>query len=127
MPPSVVGVTFSAVGTSLPNLIASMVAANQGLGNMAVSNAFGSNTFNICVGLGLPWALFVATANHGAPYHTLPAEGIVDSVLILIGALVFFFALLVSTGFVLYRWHGFLFIALYVAYLVYAIGKVYLA
>jgi hypothetical protein len=35
--------------------------------------------------------------------------------------------LLVSTGFVLYRWHGFLFIALYLAYLAHAISNVYLA
>ena len=35
LPTSVVGITFSAIGTSLPNLIASMVAAHQNLGNMA--------------------------------------------------------------------------------------------
>ena len=127
LPTSVVGITFSAVGTSLPNLIASMVAANQGLGNMAVSNAFGSNTFNICMGLGLPWALYVASLGEGQVYHSLPDAGIVDSVLILIGSLIFFLGLLVSTGFVLYRWHGYLFICMYVAYLCYAIGKVYLA
>ena len=49
------GLTFTAIGTSLPNLFASVLVAKQGLGNMAVSNAFGSNTFNIFVALGFPW------------------------------------------------------------------------
>jgi len=46
IPDAVVGVTVSAAGTSLPNYVASKVAAQNGFGNMAVSNAFGSNTFN---------------------------------------------------------------------------------
>lgn len=52
IPDAVVGVTVSAAGTSLPNYVASAVAARNGFGNMAVSNAFGSNTFNIMIGLG---------------------------------------------------------------------------
>ena len=50
-----VGLTFTAAGTSLPNLFASLIVAKQGLGNMSVSNAFGSNTFNIFIALALPW------------------------------------------------------------------------
>ena len=49
IPDAVIGVTVSAAGTSLPNYVASKVAAEKGSGNMAVSNAFGSNTFNIMV------------------------------------------------------------------------------
>jgi sodium/potassium/calcium exchanger 4 len=94
-------------------------------GAQAISNAFGSNTFNIFVGLGLPWAAYVATAGGGS-YHALPDEGIVDSVAILIGTLVFFVGLLFANDFVLYPRHGYLFIAMYAAYLVYAVGKVYL-
>ena len=41
IPDAVVGVTVSAAGTSLPNYVASKVAAQNGFGNMAVSNAFG--------------------------------------------------------------------------------------
>jgi Ca2+/Na+ antiporter len=50
-----VGLTFTAAGTSLPNLFASLIVAKQGLGNMSVSNAFGSNTFNVFIALALPW------------------------------------------------------------------------
>ena len=53
----VMGITFSAAGTSFPNVFASMLVARQGLGNAAISNALGGNVFNIFVGLGLPWFL----------------------------------------------------------------------
>ena len=51
------GLTVTAAGTSLPNLFASLIVAKQGLGNMSVSNAFGSNTFNIFVALAFPWSV----------------------------------------------------------------------
>lgn len=92
---------------------------------MAVSNAFGSNTFNIMVGLGLPWVLYIAS-NGFVPYHQLHDEGITASVIILGTVLAIFVVLVVPTGLVLYKWHGILFIILYIAYLAYAIGQVYL-
>ena len=51
IPEDVMGLTIAAAGTSLPNLFASLIVAKQGLGNMSVSNAFGSNTFNIFIAL----------------------------------------------------------------------------
>ena len=77
------GVTVSAAGTSLPNYVASKVAAQNGFGNMAVSNAFGSNTFNIMIGLGMPWVLYTSFGTHFKPYHGLRNEGIVESVIIM--------------------------------------------
>jgi Ca2+/Na+ antiporter len=59
----VMGLTLTAAGTSLPNLFASIIVAKQGLGNMSVSNAFGSNTFNIFIALALPW--FIGSIIHG--------------------------------------------------------------
>lgn len=125
IPDAVVGVTVSAAGTSLPNYVASKVAAQKGFGNMAVSNAFGSNTFNIMIGLGLPWVLYIASTGL-QPYHGLRDNGITTSVIILGTVLALFIVLVVPTGFVLYRWHGMLFIVLYIAYLAFAIGQVYL-
>lgn len=91
---------------------------------MAVSNAFGSNTFNIMVGLGLPWLLYIATTGF-RPYHALHDDGITMSVIILGTVLAIFVVLVVPTGFILYRWHGVLFVLLYITYLLYAIGQVY--
>ena len=44
------GLTFIAAGTSMPDLITSVVVARQGLGDMAVSSSIGSNIFDVTVG-----------------------------------------------------------------------------
>jgi len=92
---------------------------------MAVSNAFGSNTFNIMVGLGVPWLLYTSFGTGFKPYHGLRDEGITQSVIILAAVLAVFVVLVVPTKFILYRWHGVLFIVLYIMYLAFAIGQVY--
>jgi len=127
IPDAVVGVTVSAAGTSLPNYVASKVAAQNGFGNQAVSNAFGSNTFNIMVGLGLPWLLYTSFGTGFEPYHGLRNEGILQSIIILAVVLLIFVLLMLQTGFVIRKWHGTLFICMYVAYLSLAIGQVYLS
>lgn len=115
------GVTVSAAGTSLPVLVASQAAAAQGLGNMAVSNAFGANTFNILIGLGLPWALYCGFA--GEKYHGLRDDGITVSTLILAAVLLAFIVLIIASNFVLYRWHAYVFIIIYTAYLAYVVAQ----
>eukprot|EP00977_Amphora_coffeiformis_P006802 scaffold1488_cov141-Amphora_coffeaeformis.AAC.11 len=126
IPDAVVGVTVSAAGTSLPNYVASAVAARNGLGNCAVSNAFGSNTFNIMIGLGLPWVIYTSFGTSFKPYHGLRDEGIGESVVIMGSVCLLFLVLMIPSGFVLHKWHGWVFIVIYVAYLAYAIGKVYI-
>ena len=49
VPDSVMGLTFLAVGTSVPEVVSSLIVARQGKGSMAVSNSIGSNTFDILV------------------------------------------------------------------------------
>ena len=51
--PLVIGLTVVAYGTSMPELVVSTKAALQGQGDIAVGNAVGSNSFNICIILGL--------------------------------------------------------------------------
>ena len=96
--------------------------AKRGLGNMAVSNALGSNSFNIYIGLGLPWLIYTAVVG---PYHALPADDIVGPVLVLVVTLLGFLVLLACTGFTLRRGHGVVFLALYLAFLVWAVAKEY--
>jgi len=52
MPESVVGLTVMAVGTSLPELAASLAAAHKGQGDIVLGNVVGSNIFNILCILG---------------------------------------------------------------------------
>ena len=58
IPPAITAITFVALGTSLPDTFASMVAATQDkYADSAVSNVTGSNSVNVLLGLGLPWVI----------------------------------------------------------------------
>jgi K+-dependent Na+/Ca+ exchanger-like protein len=52
------GITFLAAGTSVPDLITSVIVAKAGHGDMAVSSSIGSNLFDVTVGLPLPWLAY---------------------------------------------------------------------
>ncbi|CAH2034275.1 unnamed protein product, partial [Iphiclides podalirius] len=57
IPDSVMGITFLAAGTSVPEAVSSVIVAKQGHGSMGISNSIGSNTFDILLCLGLPWLI----------------------------------------------------------------------
>merc|ERR1719230_1342814 len=65
--PAIMGVTVLAAGTSVPDAIGSLLVARDGQGDMAVSNAIGSNVFDILLGLGLPWVLSTAIYQNTVP------------------------------------------------------------
>lgn len=44
------GLTFLAAGTSIPDLITSVLVARKGFGDMAVSSSIGSNMFDVTIG-----------------------------------------------------------------------------
>ncbi|KAF4802646.1 Sodium/potassium/calcium exchanger 3 [Turdus rufiventris] len=66
IPDVIMGITFLAAGTSVPDCMASLIVARQGMGDMAVSNSIGSNVFDILIGLGLPWALQTLAVDYGS-------------------------------------------------------------
>ncbi|KAF4531117.1 hypothetical protein B566_EDAN011142 [Ephemera danica] len=57
IPDSVMGITFLAAGTSVPEAVSSVIVTRQGHGGMGISNSLGSNTFDILLCLGLPWLI----------------------------------------------------------------------
>ncbi|GLD97354.1 hypothetical protein PINS_up006038 [Pythium insidiosum] len=57
IPSALMGLTIIAAGTSVPDALSSVLVARDGQGDMAVSNAIGSNVFDILLGLGLPFFL----------------------------------------------------------------------
>ncbi|MCY4145354.1 MAG: calcium/sodium antiporter [Chloroflexi bacterium] len=57
IPPVIVALTLLAAGTSAPDLMSSLEVARAGRGGMALANAVGSNTFDLLIGLGLPWII----------------------------------------------------------------------
>merc|ERR1719428_769536 len=57
--PALMGLTILAAGTSVPDLLTSVIVARKGFGDMAVSSSIGSNLFDVTIGLPLPWILFI--------------------------------------------------------------------
>eukprot|EP00948_MAST-09A_sp_MAST-9A-sp1_P000428 g428.t1 len=58
LPDEIMGLTFLAAGTSVPDLFSSVIVAQQGKGDMAVSSSIGSNIFDVLIGLPLPWFIY---------------------------------------------------------------------
>ncbi|XP_026085179.1 sodium/potassium/calcium exchanger 4-like isoform X3 [Carassius auratus] len=85
IPDVIMGITFLAAGTSVPDCIASLIVARQGLGDMAVSNTIGSNVFDILVGLGVPWGIQTMAVNYGSVVK-INSRGLIYSVVLLLGS-----------------------------------------
>ncbi len=118
---TVIALTILAAGTSVPDLISSVIVSKQGRGGMAVSNAVGSNIFDILVGLGLPFLLIIIISGGTVGIN---AENIEKSVWFLLASI-----LIVLLFFMINRWKvgkifGFFLIFLYAIYLVWAIINV---
>jgi cation:H+ antiporter len=109
----VIGLTVVAVGTSLPEAAASVVAAWRGERDMAVGNAVGSNIFNIVNVLGL-----TALASRGGVPVPEAARHFDVPVMIAVAAacLPIFFS-----GHRIARWEGALFVAYYAAYILFLV------
>ena len=75
IPDTVMGLTFIAAGVSVPDALSGIAVVKEGHGDMAVSNAIGSNVFDILVCLGLPWFLDTAIVNPGE-YVKVTSKGI---------------------------------------------------
>ncbi len=54
----VIALSVIALGTSLPELVTTVVASRKGENELALGNILGSNIFNICIVLGVPVAIF---------------------------------------------------------------------
>ncbi|XP_029861565.1 sodium/potassium/calcium exchanger 2 isoform X1 [Aquila chrysaetos chrysaetos] len=112
----IMGLTILAAGTSIPDLITSVIVARKGLGDMAVSSSVGSNIFDITVGLPLPWLLY-AVINSFAPV-TVSSNGLFCAIVLLFIMLLF---VILSIAFCKWRMNkilGFLMFGLYFVFLI---------
>jgi len=89
-----VGLSLGSIGAALPNLFASVAVAKQGLGNMAISNAFGSCVFDVFIALGIPWVVQTTFITPGKGYY-FEAEALNLGVLMLVCVVMIFVALMV--------------------------------
>lgn len=90
IPDAIMGLTVLAAGTSVPDLLTSIIVAKAGNGDMAVSSSIGSNIFDILVGLPLPWFFATAASIQYNEYGyklkiSVVGDGIFISILILFG------------------------------------------
>ncbi|PIK58533.1 putative sodium/potassium/calcium exchanger 3 [Apostichopus japonicus] len=83
IPDTIMGISFLAAGTSVPDAMASLIVARQGLGDMAVSNSIGSNVFDILLGLALPWFLKTSVTSTGSKV-IINSNGLLYSVTLLL-------------------------------------------
>lgn len=85
IPPEVMGLTVLAAGTSVPDLLSSVIVAKAGKGDMAVSSSIGSNIFDVTVGLPFPWLCYTVYYGESVEVH---AQTLGRSIIILIGMLI---------------------------------------
>lgn len=110
MSETLVGLTIVAVGTSLPELVTSIVAARKNETSLAIGNVVGSNIFNILFILGISSTI--------CPINVI-MESLVDTVIVLVvSLLVFVFG---RTKDKINRTEGTVMVLIYVIYMVYAI------
>ncbi|MGH0144421.1 UNVERIFIED_CONTAM: hypothetical protein FKN15_062036 [Acipenser sinensis] len=112
----IMGLTILAAGTSIPDLITSVIVARKGLGDMAVSSSVGSNIFDITVGLPFPWLLY-SFIHDMAPVQ-VSSNGLFCAIVLL-----FIMLLFVILSIALCKWRmskllGFIMFLLYLVFLV---------
>ncbi|XP_023799410.1 sodium/potassium/calcium exchanger 2 isoform X2 [Cyanistes caeruleus] len=112
----IMGLTILAAGTSIPDLITSVIVARKGLGDMAVSSSVGSNIFDITVGLPLPWLLY-AVVNGFAPV-TVSSNGLFCAIVLLFIMLLFVILSIASCKWRMNKILGFLMFGLYFVFLI---------
>ncbi|XP_060697976.1 sodium/potassium/calcium exchanger 2-like [Hemiscyllium ocellatum] len=115
----IMGLTILAAGTSIPDLITSVIVARKGLGDMAVSSSVGSNIFDITVGLPLPWLLH-AFINNFTPIK-VSSNGLFCSIVLLFIMLLFVILSIGACKWKMNKILGLTMFVLYVAFLVMAV------
>jgi len=105
-----IGLTIVAMGTSLPELATSVVAAYHRQSDIAVGNVVGSNIFNVFLVLGLTGTMLQLPFNTNTNFDVLVA--------VVATSLLFLF-MFVGTKRKLDRWQGMLFVSIFIFYMTY--------
>ncbi|XP_034471446.1 sodium/potassium/calcium exchanger 1-like isoform X1 [Hippoglossus hippoglossus] len=112
----IMGLTILAAGTSIPDLITSVIVARKGLGDMAVSSSVGSNIFDITVGLPVPWLMF--TLFHDGQPIAVSSNGLFCAIVLLFLMLLFVIISIAACRWKMSRTLGLTMFALYFVFLV---------
>ena len=105
---NLIGLTIVAIGTSLPELVTSVVASRKGEVDMALGNVLGSNVFNILMVLGAAAAI--------SPIAFVQ-ENMIDIILLTVMSLIVW--IFAWTGKQVRRGEGIVMLLVYAAYMIY--------
>ena len=102
----VIALTIIAFGTSLPELVTTIVSSKKGEQDLLMGNIIGSNIFNICVVLGIPIAIYGTV--------TPASFSVIDLIMLVTSALLIF--LFARSGRTVNRFEGILMITVFALY-----------
>lgn len=104
----IIGLTIVSIGTSLPELATSIIAARKGNADIAIGNVVGSNIFNSFLILGT-----------SAVIHPLQSgpDGMMDLIVNSFASILLFLFIFTGKGRQINRWEGMIFLILYIGYL----------
>lgn len=105
----VMGLTIIAIGTTLPNVATSLVAAFKGQDDIAVGTILGSNMFNLLVVMAFPGIINPSAISHSLLWRDIPVMFIITVVLLLIN---YHYKKRIE------RWHGGLLLLIYGCYMI---------
>ncbi len=109
---SLIGLTIVAIGTSLPELATSAVAAYKKQTDIAIGNVVGSNIFNIF------WILGVSSMIRPLPFA---ASAGIDILMTIFASLILFAIMFVGKKHTVERWQGVLMVVIYIGYILYLV------
>ncbi|XP_036002437.1 sodium/potassium/calcium exchanger 2 isoform X1 [Fundulus heteroclitus] len=112
----IMGLTILAAGTSIPDLITSVIVARKGLGDMAVSSSVGSNIFDITVGLPFPWLMW--SMFRGFIPVQVSSNGLFCAIVLLFLMLLFVIISIAACKWRMSKLLGFIMFMLYLVFLV---------
>lgn len=111
---ALIGLTIVAIGTSLPELATSAVAAYKKQTDIAIGNVVGSNIFNIF------WILGVSSLIRPLPFSSSNNPDILMTIL---ASAVLFGIMFIGKKHTIERWQGGMMVAIYIGYIVFLILK----
>ncbi|MCB0664725.1 MAG: calcium/sodium antiporter [Saprospiraceae bacterium] len=109
---SLIGLTIVAIGTSLPELATSAVAAYRRQTDIAIGNVVGSNIFNVF------WILGFSSLINPLPFD--PGAD-VDVMMTIVSSLLLFLIMFIGKKHTVERWQGVVMVSLYITYIIYLI------
>ncbi|MGV8945519.1 MAG: calcium/sodium antiporter [Lutibacter sp.] len=109
---SLIGLTVVAIGTSLPELATSAIAAYKKQTDIAIGNVVGSNIFNIF------WVLGFSALIRPLPFSK---NNDLDIIMTIFASALLFLLMFFGKRYIIERWQGILMVTIYIAYLIYLI------